>query len=137
MKNSVNVSLIICLCCCITLSCSNNEKISEYESLISEVNLKGKHDLILLPSEGCSGCLSSMKRFYLSNVDQFKLLLVYKDEREKLAYQYVNPELTKSAYFINQSQISIDQFDPNYPMIVEWKNGSPEFTKTDAGWFLK
>lgn len=117
--------IVICFAtnCCQQLDRGRVSDLSEAVGF--ELNKLKSDYLIILPGQGCSGCLQKARQFMMDNYenDKFKFLLTKFDSKKQLKIMYGSKVIEK-VILDNKDLFYEGGFNSMYPAIIKLTNGS-------------
>ncbi|WP_298063640.1 hypothetical protein [uncultured Rikenella sp.] len=132
MNNKLQYKLLILVCCCLGMmqACRSNhiEKFNAviHKTVASSVDLSKLEYIVIIPNEGCGGCITYAEEFYKRNRDRedihfvFTRIMSRKILKQKVS---INPENT----YLDEANIFLEAYpvDRNiYPCILRLREGS-------------
>jgi|GEM_PF-4369485 hypothetical protein len=108
----------------ILFNCTNKFKSLENELLIIDNNILTR-DLIVIPKEGCAGCILNATHYVENNIDRIKENILFTDIQDIKLFK-----LKVDSGFLNNEKVFLDTQNKVkskeigiYPVLIETKDG--------------
>ncbi len=127
-KINPHLILLLILGLCGLQACSDGEKESMRATILDIDNqlLQSSNDIIIIPGEGCGGCISNATSYIMEHIDSLDVNVVLTGVGDmKLLRLELGDLLQRSNVFVDSKNLLMNPLIASvYPRIVKLKNGS-------------